>query len=166
MMVVKPISLCMVAAVLREPSSTCLSCSYFHGRLGEFQRWTLRRDRKGIRLAAESRQAPPPNPLALKPLSMLPPPHLAYPCAPLHSNFLTSWCLFQKVGTQTVCTVPDAFLPKQHKADVTGWHLPPHEVSKAGSCCWHDPMLPGDMHRSWGGGTPRTDVCSPADQSL
>ncbi|GAB5577050.1 radixin isoform X2 [Prionailurus iriomotensis] len=29
------------------------------------------------------------------------------------------------VGTQTVCTVPDAFLSKQYKADVTGRRLPP-----------------------------------------
>lgn len=40
-------------------------------------------------------------------------------------SFLTSWCLFWKVGTQTVRILPDPSLPKQHKADVTGGRLPP-----------------------------------------
>lgn len=39
--------------------------------------------------------------------------------------FLTSSCLLWKVGTQTVCAIPDAFLPEQHKANVTQRRLPP-----------------------------------------
>lgn len=84
---------------------------------------------------------------------------LASFCVLLLKCFLTFLCLSYKVGTQTVCIVPDAFLPKQYKANVTvrkkalslgkyNWSQLPSRPATPSPLqkCWQDPMKPESVH--------------------